>query len=567
LRRGRRRLPRSEIPNSPAGDAGKGRRLRPGPGKKARGGRGADRPGEALSEPPQTRKFRYLLPLFTGILVGTSYIPFPPWALYFCLVPLWVFWLGEPSRKRIFLGGWVSQFVFTLIGFHWVAHTAHEFGHFSWPAAALTLLLYCSVGHLFLPLSGLVWSLLRDRGNLPPWAQRGLLPAVTALLWHYSPMLFPWHLGYPWLWGRFPAFQLAEYAGFSGLSALTVFLNLAFLVAWESRKTKAGARVLGAALAFLVAVNAIGWLVGRNLPPPDATARVLIVQANIGNLAKERAERGREYREEILRNYIALTGKGWVPSAGGRPDFALWPESAYPGTFLPGEMDSGNALALRTFLRRAGIPLATGARGIDEETGKQTNSFFLFEGNGAIAASPYHKTVLLAFGEYMPGARLFPALRTWFPRTADFARGGGPEVKSFRGMTLGPQICYEGLFPSFSRSLADQGAQAFVNVTNDSWFGTSAEPYQHLFMTLARGIEFRRPVIRATNTGISAVMPADGGILGLSPLHREWFHTFDVPYRKDPSPTFYQVYGYRLVPAILLLAPAAILLLAWRRRG
>jgi len=111
-----------------------------------------------------------------------------------------------------------------------------------------------------------------------------------------------------------------------------------------------------------------------------------------------------------------------------------------------------------------------------------------------------------------------------------------------------------------------QGAHVFVNVTNDSWFGTWAEPRQHLFMTLARGIEFRRPVIRSTNTGISTVMLADGTILERSPLHREWFQSYDVPYRKDPFSTVYQSYGYRLVPAILFLA-AAILLGVGRKPG
>ncbi|MGZ9148393.1 MAG: nitrilase-related carbon-nitrogen hydrolase, partial [Candidatus Deferrimicrobiaceae bacterium] len=149
--------------------------------------------------------------------------------------------------------------------------------------------------------------------------------------------------------------------------------------------------------------------------------------------------------------------------------------------------------------------------------------------------------------------------------TADFARGKGPQGKTLHGLVLGPQICYEGLFPGFSRSLADQGAQIFVNVTNDSWFGTWAEPRQHLFMTLARGIEFRRPVIRSTNTGITTAMLADGTILDRSPLHREWFHAYDVPYRKDPPPTFYQLYGYQLVPPILILVIGT--LLAMGRRG
>ena len=520
----------------------------------------------AATDKPGGRISSYLLPVFSGILVGTSTIPFPPWALFFCLVPLWLFWLGEVSWKRILLGGWVAQFVFTLIGFHWVAHTAHEFGHLPWPVAALALFLFCCVAHLFLPLSGLVWSLLRARRNLPRWAQLGLLPAVTALFWHYSPMLFPWNLGYAWLWGKFPAYQLAEYVGFSGLGALSIFLNLALLVAWENRAAWKGARVLGAALAFLIAINALGWLRGGNLPSTDAEMRVLIVQANIGNLAKERAERGQRFREEILEKYFALTAKGITALGRNRPDFVLWPESAFPDTIRQDRMDEGNTLVLREFLRSHGIPLVTGARGYDETAGKKMNAFFLFEKNGEMAGPPYHKTRLLAFGEYLPGGKLFPALKAWFPRTADFARGRGPEVRTFRGLVLGPQICYEGLFPGFSRALADQGAQLFVNVTNDSWFGVWSEPYQHLSMTLARGIEFRLPVIRSTNTGISTVMRADGTILDRSSLHREWFHGYDVPYRKEPPPTFYQKYGHLLVPAVLLLTAGILLAMGRRER-
>ncbi len=517
-----------------------------------------DKPGRRFSS--------YLLPILSGILVGTSYIPFPPWALFFCFVPLWLFWLREGSWKRVLFGGWLAQFVSTMITSHWVAHTAHEFGHLPWTAAVIVLLLFCAVGHLFIPLAGLLWALFCAGRIISRWAKLGLLPALTALCWHYSPMLFPWNLGYPWLWGNFPAYQLAEYAGFSGLAALTIFVNLAFLVAWENRRTLTGARVLGSALAFLLAINALGWLQGRKLPPPDAMARVLVVQANIGNLAKERAEKGQRFREEILAKYFALTAQGWAASDSRRPDFVLWPESAFPDTIRQNRMDEGNTLVLRTFLRRHAIPLATGARGFDEAAGKRTNAFFVFNENGEAAAPPYHKTMLLAFGEYLPGVRLFPALTKWFPRTADFARGNGPQIRRFRGLTLGPQICYEGLFPGFSRALADQGAQIFVNVTNDSWFGVRSEPYQHLSMTLARGIEFRLPVIRSTNTGISTVMLADGTILTRSPLHREWFQRYDVPYRQDPTPTFYQRYGYWLVPVVLFLTTGILLAMGRRER-
>ena len=124
---------------------------------------------------------------------------------------------------------------------------------------------------------------------------------------------------------------------------------------------------------------------------------------------------------------------------------------------------------------------------------------------------------------------------------------------SWNGYKMGPQICYESLFPGFSKALSDLGAQFIVNATNDSWYGSWQEPYQHMYMTLARGIEFRRPVLRVTNTGISAVVLASGEILERSPLHQEWAGLYNVPYLKKPLSTFYQRWFW-LVPSLLWAA-------------
>jgi apolipoprotein N-acyltransferase len=379
-------------------------------------------------------------------------------------------------------------------------------------------------------------------------------------------MIFPWDLGYPWLGARLPAFQLAEFVGFEGLGVLTLFLNLAFLSAWEHRKDLKGALLLGAAAAILLLMNGAGWLIGKREPPPDASANVLVVQANVGNPQKVRSEAGEGFREEILRRHFRLTRQGLAQAAGRAPDFVLWPESAFPGTLPSPPSNEGNPGVLAEFVRSTATALVTGARGTDAGSGKKTNSLFFFDRAGGMADAPYDKVRLLVFGEFLPFSDLIPGVKSWFPWTADFARGPGPGIRQIGALRVGPQICYEGLFPDFSRSLADQGAQIFVNVTNDSWFGTSAEPYQHLFMTLARGIEFRRPVVRATNTGISAAMRADGTLLDLSPLHAEWTHLYEIPYRKEPHPTFYQQYGFRLVPLILWLTAAVLIATGWRRR-
>jgi len=273
----------------------------------------------------------YLAPLLSGFLIGTSYIPFPPWALLFCYVPLWLFWIREGSLRKILCGGWLAQFLFCLIGFHWVAYTAHEFGHLSWPLALLVLLLFCSLGHLYPVLAGLAFALLRDRLNLSRGAQLALLPCLTALSWLCVPMIFPWNLGYPWLYARLPAFQLAEFVGFEGLSVLTLFLNLVFLLAWEHRKDRKGATIFGTAAAFLLLMNGAGWLVGKGQPSPDAAANVLVVQGNVGNLEKARAEKGEGFREEIAARHFRLTRQGIGEAVGRAPDFVVWPETAFPG--------------------------------------------------------------------------------------------------------------------------------------------------------------------------------------------------------------------------------------------
>jgi len=514
----------------------------------------------------RSRLSLYRLPLLTGFLIGTSYIPFPPWALLFCYVPLWLFWIREESVRKILWGGWLAQFIFCLIGFHWLAHTVHQFGHLPWPIALLVLLLFCAFGHLYFILAGLAFALLRDRFRLSRTAQLALLPCITALCGRTVPMIFPWNLGYPWLGAGLPAFQLAEYVGFEGLDAMTLFLNLTLLSAWEHRKDRKGAFLLGAAAAFLLLINGAGWLIGNRQPSPDAAVNVLVVQGNVGNLEKARVETEEEFREGILWRHFRLTRRGLGQAAGRAPDFAVWPETAFPDTIRDHPPHTGNVGTLAVFLRSNELALLTGALGYDGAVGKKTNSMFFFDRDGKMADKPYDKAHLLVFGEYFPFSDTFPQVKRWFPRTADFDRGPGPGSRRIGDLRLGPQICYEGLFPDFSRSLANQGAQIFVNVTNDSWFGTSAEPHQHLFMTLARGIEFRLPVVRATNTGISAAMRADGTLLDLSPLHAEWTRLYEIPYRKAPRPTFYQEYGYRLVPAVLWLTAAVLIATGWRGR-
>lgn len=502
---------------------------------------------------PPGRTRNWMLPVLSGILIGTSYIPFPPWASLFCFIPLWSFWRERGDAKSVWLGGMATSFVFTLIGFNWVTYLLHEFGHMPWPFAALGMIAFALVAHLYVPVAGLLWYWGQRKFRWSePWSM-ALMAIITALCEAHSVTLFDWNFGYSWYGAGLPVYQWAEFVGFSGLSAATLLANLPLYYAWKLRRSRTGMALLGSVALVFVALNVGGQWLRNRLPTPDATLKAALVQGNVGNLEPIQEKYGPRYLEEILRRYFRLTDRA-VETAGGKIDFALWPETAFPTLLGKRFATKEYPAILKAYLEDRKIALVTGAYSVDDATDRLTNSLFALNRNGDIAPPHYSKTILLAFGEYIPGEALFPWIRDWLPETGEFARGNGPttllELDRFR---MGPQVCYESLFPAFSRSLANLGAQFIVNVTNDSWYGHWQEPYQHMYMTLARGVEFRRPILRVTNTGISTVALANGEILARSPIGQEWSGVYDVPYLKNPPATFYQKWFW-LVPSLLWLS-------------
>lgn len=496
----------------------------------------------------------WLLPALSGMLIGTSYIPFPPWASLFCFVPLWLFWSRQANLRQVFIGGWITSFLLTLIGFNWVAHTLHEFAHLPWPIAIIGLILYAATAQLYIPLAGVFWFWLRIRLHWSAGLSIGVLGLITALCERYSLTLFDWNFGYTWYGWNFPVYQWAEWIGFSGLSTVTVLLNIPCYFAWQSRKSRIGWGILAGLGAVFAAMNFSGDWLKERLPPPDSSLNILLVQGNIGNEEKSAAELGTGFRDAIIEKYFNLTGRALDMNPKKAVDLVVWPEAAFPSFIDPDYGSSHQFGALQHFLATRKIPLVTGGYGVDRIKNRITNSLFALDSQGEPVSPHYSKTILLAFGEYIPWIDQFPFLSEWLPQIGQYARGPGPTLLlKLKGYRIGPQICYESLFPEFSRGLANLGAQFIINVTNDSWYGTWQEPYQHLYMTLARAVEFRRPVIRATNTGISTVALASGKILTRSPLHREWAGRDQVSYLENPLPTFYQRWFW-LIPGLLWLS-------------
>ncbi|MCQ8102738.1 apolipoprotein N-acyltransferase [Methylomonas sp. SURF-2] len=506
---------------------------------------------------------QWWLPVLSGVFIGTSYIPFPPWASLFCFVPLWLFWRQQNSLKNVVLGGLLTSFIYTLIGFNWVTYTLHEFAMVNWFVSAIGMALFALFGHVFVPVAGALWFWSRgfyvsDRSSF------ALMAVLTALAELYVPMLFKWNFGYSWYGAGAPVYQWAEFVGFSGLSMLTILANLPVLLAWRQRAHIGGKLSLTAILLVFLGLNGGGMWLKNRLPEPDASLVTMMVQADISNLEKQAMEHGRGLRGEILKKYLQVTEAGLAENPA--VDFVMWSETAFPALLGPEFNHSDYARELRAFLQAHRVALITGAYGKHESSGLITNSLFAIDKQGNVTEPHYSKTNLLALGEFIPGEETFPWLRTLLPMVGHFGRGPGPTLLlNFNGYAMGPQICYESLFPEFSKGLADLGAQFIVNVTNDSWYGSWQEPYQHLYMTLARGVEFRRPVLRVTNTGVSTVSLANGEVLALSPTDARWTGVYRVPYRAQPRTTFYQRH-FGLMPGLLWSALAVLLAIGVRKK-
>lgn len=496
-------------------------------------------------------KTDWLLPVLSGFFIGTSYIPFPPWASLFGFVPIWLFWQRQTQLKPVFWGGVLTAFVFTMIGFNWVTYTIHEFGHLNWFFSVIGMIVYALIGHLFVAVAGVLWFLGRQKFAWQEPLSLWLMALITIMCEANSVTVFDWNFGYPWYGANIPVYHWAEVIGFSGLSALTLLCNLPLYRAWQWRKERKGKLIFGSVLIAFTALNLGGLGLQARLPKPDASLNALIIQASIANSEKMAAELGEGYSHEIIRRITALTDKALAEHKGKKIDFIMWPETAFPALLGEEFKEKENAMLLSFYLHERDRALITGAFGVDMESRLITNSLFLLDNQGKLAEPHYSKSILLAFGEYIPFSDTFPIIKKILPPIGQYAKGPGPTMLfEWNGFKMGPQICYESLFPKFSRDLANLGAQFIVNATNDSWYGTWQEPYQHMYMTLARGVEFRRPVLRATNTGISTVSLASGQVLEQSPMMQPWYGLYEVPYTTEPGSTFYQRWFY-LVPGLL----------------
>jgi apolipoprotein N-acyltransferase len=473
--------------------------------------------------------------LLAGTVSGFLYVlAFPPFGLWFAalffLVPILLRCPRHTGYRQSFWTGYFAGFVGWLGLIYWLCHAT---------GVGMTLLV------CVLALYWAVFLLVARRLHDTPFKWL-ILPGVWVILESVRSigyLAFAWGIVGQALGSFRPLLELAFVRGVLPLSALALLVNVALTELLEAYLASGSpmiqgkvVRVLGLtplrttrpvahAVAFL-AVLVLGFavVVGRTFyPRPDDIVKgePLCVAAIQGNYAL-----GEKYEEDInatLDRYLDLSRSAWKEGA----ELAVWPESALtsPLRYWPGVVNR-----IQDFVDETGMALVVGSVDAAQEGENLLlyNSAFLFRPGALPKANSYpcdlsplqryEKIHLVPWGEMVPLGHLWPF--TMIKSVIESAGGGvfeaGTKVTVFegpRGIRFGVSICFESTLAGLARRERELGADFLVNITNDAWFKKSTLPYQHLQHCVFRAVENRCWVVRAANTGISAIIDPWGTVV------------------------------------------------------
>lgn len=509
---------------------------------------------------------RALIALAAGAVSALAMAPFNAWPVLFLTFPVMVWLIDGAGAGRLggvpaaALSGWWFGFGYFLAGLYWVGYAflvdADIFGYllpFAVTALPAGLALFMAFGF---GLARLIWT--RDASRI-----LSLAVGLTVSEWLRGHILtgFPWNaFGYA-LTEPLALAQTASLIGLWGLTFLTVaiFASPAVLIdrapprgSWASRPWIASAM----AVAVLIAMGIFGTVrLAREPVRLVEGVRLRLMQPNL----QQDMKFNYSAKQAVMQKYLTLSDRATGPSTSGVKDatILIWPESAFP-FFLTREAD---AMAQIAALLPPGTTLLTGGvRPPDAPSGPHVtrayNSIYSIDHDGSIL-SVYDKLHLVPFGEYLPFQQVMEKLG--FIQLT-MLRGGYIPGQRRKTMELPhapkvlPLICYEAIFPG---DIVPPGERPgwIVNVTNDGWFGISTGPYQHLQQTRLRAIEEGLPIVRAANTGISAVIDPFGQIVARLGLGVEGVLDSGLP--SAIAPPLYARVGD--LPVAILVALAAIL--------
>ncbi len=468
--------------------------------------------------------------------------------------------LRPASPFQGFLLGYLCGILWYAATCYWIYDTMRNFGGLSAAEAVLALFLFCCYLGLYHGFFGLLVSLLAGRSGAEKSADFRRPLVMAPFLWVVVELARTRITGFPWnLLGisqvdNIALCHIAGWTGVYGLSFEIALVNVAFAAAFLVPRQKRFA-LLAAALAAAAVLQA-----GRLMEVPAAHSdhSALLVQQNIPVSANWTPA----YFQETLADLTSLT----VTSSASAPqkvDLIVWPESPAP-FFAKGarfrEAVSGIARQTNAWMVAGSIGTTGSAATLDV---KDFNSAVLIGPDGNLTAR-YDKAHLVPFGEYLP-----------FPRLFGFAGGLTKEVGEFQHGTsrnpldanapLGIFICYESIFPDEVRQFADNGAQVFVNISNDGWYGDSGAYAQHINQTRMRALENNRWLLSTTNTGVTASIDPWGRIVARIP--RKERTALVAPYALTSVTTFYTRHGDWFAYACAIISLGALLMRFTFSRG
>lgn len=444
----------------------------------------------------------YGLATVSGVLYFLAFAGFDLWPLAFvALLP--VFWVAEraefSTRQALGVGLWFG-FVTNWGGYYWLVEMLERFSGFPWAACVLFASLVCLVQGGQLAAFFVATHAAKRGGFSIVWVAA---PIYAATEFAY-PLLFPSYFAncfheLPWI------IQIVDLGGPTLLSALAVLWNGALynLVTSLRDRSRFDRRILASGLASLIAtVGYGGYRVAEVTVRSEAAPKLLIgiVQADMGIFAKrsDPAEGHRRHMEQSL----ALERDVSV-------DLIVWPESAIVWPI------STEATQLSGLLAPLHTPVLFGGLARDRSGAQRRiyNRAFLTDAAHNIVGT-YDKTYLLAFGEYLPLGERFPQLYKWSPHSGHFTPGDHQRALPLGVLRIATLICYEDVLPAFTRNaVRASNPHLLVNITNDSWFGDTHEPWIHLALAKFRAVEHHRALVRATNSGVSAIIDAAGRVV------------------------------------------------------
>jgi apolipoprotein N-acyltransferase len=502
---------------------------------------------------------RAAVALIAGALSALAMAPFNAWPVLFLSFPVMVWlidgagagrWRGVPAAA---MAGWWFGLGYFVPGLYWLGYAfLVDAPTFAWlmPFAIVglpaLLALYTALGFA---IARLFWT--SDTSRL-----LSLAASLTIGEWLRGHMLsgFPWNaFGYA-LTGPLALAQTGSLIGLWGLTFLSVaiFASPAVLIDGTSRGRRPWIAPV-TALALLAAMAVFGVVRLAHRPTTMvANVKLRIMQPNL----QQDVKFNYSAKAEVMQKYLTLSDRASGPQSTGVRDASIliWPESAFP-FFLTREAD---AMAQIADLLPKGTVLITGAvRAPDLPPGvkitRAYNSIYVIDHDGSVL-SVYDKLHLVPFGEYLP-------FQDWMEKLGfeqlTKVKGGFIPGTIRRTMDIPnapralPLICYEAIFPGDAAPRGDRPGW-IINLTNDGWFGISTGPYQHLQQVRLRAIEEGLPVVRAANTGISAVIDPLGRVVARLGLGLEGVLDAGLP--AAIPPTVYARLGD--TPAAILVALA-----------